>query len=61
MLGVTLSFVYIAGIRVALLATPIMLQLETIGSCSIVNYSTQVTINVLDEYQDIYMNIVNFD
>ena len=36
--------------KVAPLATLMMLQLGTIGSCSVVNYSTRVTINVLEEY-----------
>ena len=49
MSGLTLSFAYVAGIKVVPLAIPIMLQLGTIGSCSMVNYSTWVTINVPDE------------
>ena len=46
----TLSFAHVAGIKVAPLATPMILQLGMIGSHSIVSYSTRVTINVVDEY-----------
>ena len=37
-LGLTLSFAHVVGIRAVLLAMPVMLQLGTIESCSVVNY-----------------------
>ena len=46
-LGLTPSFAYVAGIKVAPLATSMTGMIE---SGSIVNYGTRVTLNVLDEY-----------
>ena len=40
MLGLTPSFAYVVQMKVALLATPIMLQLGIIGSCSMVAVET---------------------
>ena len=50
MSGLTPLFTHVADIKVAPLATPMTLQLVTIGSCSVVNYSTRVTMNVPEEY-----------
>ena len=59
--GLTPSFAHIAEIKVAPLAVSITLQLGTIGSFSIIDYGAKVTINIPEEYCDIYMNIANFD
>ncbi|KAG5338871.1 hypothetical protein C0989_005778 [Termitomyces sp. Mn162] len=59
--GIMLSFVHVVRIWVAPLATPITLQLGTVGSGSIVNYSARVTLKVPGEIHDIYVDVVNFD
>ena len=61
MLGLTPLFAHIIGIKVALLAMLITLQLRMIGSCSVVNYGAKVTLNIPKEYCDVYINVANFD
>lgn len=57
--GLTLSFAHVAGIKVALLVTLIMLELGMINSHSIVNYNTHITIRISGEYCNIYIDMEN--
>ncbi|KAG5351816.1 hypothetical protein C0989_004808 [Termitomyces sp. Mn162] len=58
---ITPLFAYVAGIWVALLATPITLQLGTIGSCFIVNYGARVIMKAPGKNHNVYVDIANFD
>ncbi|KNZ79218.1 hypothetical protein J132_09729, partial [Termitomyces sp. J132] len=58
--GITPLFAHVAGIWVAPLATPITLQLGTIGSCSIVNYGARVTMKVPSKICNVYVDVANF-
>ncbi|KAG5349758.1 hypothetical protein C0989_002005, partial [Termitomyces sp. Mn162] len=58
---ITPLFMHVAGIQVALLATPITLQLELVGSHSIVNYGARVTMNVSDKICNVYVDVANFN
>ncbi|KNZ71609.1 Pro-Pol polyprotein [Termitomyces sp. J132] len=55
------SFAHVTRIHVALLATPITLQLGTIGSCSIMNFGARVTMKAPGKFCNIYVDIANFD
>jgi hypothetical protein len=54
-------FADIADIRVFPLMDPHVLQLGTIGSHAMINYGTDITLDIPGTDKQIYIDIVNFD
>ncbi|KAG6915404.1 hypothetical protein DXG01_011637 [Tephrocybe rancida] len=59
--GLTTVFAHVAGLRVSPLENPIVLQLGTIGSHSVVNFGAEVPMQVPGFEGKVYVDIANFD
>ncbi|KAG6875815.1 hypothetical protein C0992_002196, partial [Termitomyces sp. T32_za158] len=61
MMGITPQFAHVNAIRVHELTEPLMLQLGTVGSRTIVQFGTEVRVKALGQLRTEYMDIANFD
>ncbi|KAG6905949.1 hypothetical protein DXG01_016693 [Tephrocybe rancida] len=59
--SLTPVFAHVAGLRVSPLENPIVLQLGTIGSRSVVNFGAEVPMQVPGFEGKVYVDIANFD
>ncbi|KAG6893871.1 hypothetical protein C0992_008325 [Termitomyces sp. T32_za158] len=59
--GITPQFAHVNAIRVHELTEPLMLQLNTVGSCGVVQFGTEVKVKMLGQPTKEYVDIANFD
>ncbi|KAG6899058.1 hypothetical protein C0995_007275 [Termitomyces sp. Mi166 len=60
-MGITPQFAHVNAIRVHELTEPLMLQLETVGSCAVVQFSMEVKIKMSGHPTKEYVDIANFN
>ncbi|KAG6882063.1 hypothetical protein C0992_012842, partial [Termitomyces sp. T32_za158] len=60
-MGIMPQFVHVNAIRVHELTEPLMLQLGTVGSCTIVQFGAEVKVKTLGQLTKEYVDIANFD
>ncbi|KAG6886835.1 hypothetical protein C0995_004011 [Termitomyces sp. Mi166 len=60
-MGIMPQFVHVNAIHVHELTEPLMLQLGTVGSCTVVQFSTEVKIKMSGHLTKEYVDIANFD
>ncbi|KAG6896640.1 hypothetical protein C0995_011196 [Termitomyces sp. Mi166 len=60
-MGITPQFVHVNSIHVHELTEPLMLQLGTVESCTVVQFGVEVKIKMSEHLTKEYVDIVNFD